>query len=341
LESKSIFAVCAVGTLLVAIPTALLNADRFFTEGLRNLRQPAANDGKRNGVNLLFVGDIMLSRNVAGHVLEKADGDFRFPFLQTAELTQQADIAFANLECPISGRGQAIDKKYVFNAPADAVQGLVFAGFDVVSLANNHILDYGAAGLNDTLRLLAAANINYIGLSTNGGTGQKPFIVEKGGTRIGFLAYADPFSPFSYPAEFKRFSYRPAEARSAIIASDIDSLRANADVIVISVHWGIEYELEPSAQQCALAHFIIDRGADFVVGHHPHVLQSTEDYGGGHIFYSLGNFIFDQHSRPETRNSTCIQVRIENEMSSAKEIALFINDDWQPQSVEQVTTRSK
>ncbi|MCF6286756.1 MAG: CapA family protein, partial [Candidatus Hydrogenedentes bacterium] len=230
--------------------------------------QPATTPtGDRPTITMALVGDVMMSRNVARD-LKSRNLDFTYPFDNTADMLQSADIAFANLECPISGRGDALDKKYLFNAPPESVKGLVFGGFDVVSIANNHILDYGTVALDDTRRILAENKIPGVGI-TKGDEPQGPFIIERKGIRVGFLAYADHKTPYAYAKEFLPFEIGPAKAKKESIARDIAALKPKVDIVVVSLHWGIEYQDEPNERQIDRGHLVIEQGADGLAGHHP------------------------------------------------------------------------
>lgn len=281
-------------------------------------------------ISIALVGDIMLSRNVAKDLATR-NLDFTYPFKEAASMLQAADIAFGNLECPISGRGEAMEKKFLFNAPPEAVKGLAFAGFDLVSVANNHTLDYGAIAMDDTLRILGENSVLPLGATTKGAP-QQPVIIERKGIRVGFLGYADPQSAFAYPKEFMAFDTRPASADKEAIARDITALTPNADIIVVSFHWGTEYEKAPDARQTDLAQFTIDQGADIVAGHHPHVQQDATWYKNGLIIYSMGNFVFDQWSRPETLQSRLYTVRATKAgLTDAQYRPMaLVAKDWQP-----------
>ena len=295
---------------------------------------PAAAPALQPGqASLVLVGDVMLSRNVEKSLREN-HRDFTFPFQKTAPWLRSADIAFANLECPVSGRGEELRKNYTFNAPPECVEGLVYAGFDVLSLANNHTLDYGPVALADTFRLLNEQNIRVLGLSTNEAP-QEPVIVEANGVRVGFLGYCDPVPPYSCAKEFQVFDERPPEATTDALERDIAALRPNVDVLVVSLSWGVEYTPEPTEQSKTLGRFIIDQGADIVAGHHPHVQHEPELYNGGLIIYSMGNFVFDQWSRPSTRLSRLYRVIVDKQgLVSAEYLPLEIpRNVWQPTPV--------
>ncbi len=253
-------------------------------------------------VSLVLVGDIMLDRGVKERVMSRAAGDFTFLVRKVAPYVQEADIAFGNFESPISGRGGQIQKKYTFNAPPESMKALVMAGFDVLSLANNHTLDWGPVAIEETSRLLTKTAIMSGGLAA-ADSEQPAVVINMRGVRVGFLFYCDPDYITSCAREFERFPLRPAYATRENLARDIDALRPNVDVLVVSVHWGIEYRREPEKRTVSRARWMIDRGVDIIAGHHPHVQQRVERYRNGIIFYSLGNFIFDQThpNRPGTR----------------------------------------
>jgi poly-gamma-glutamate capsule biosynthesis protein CapA/YwtB (metallophosphatase superfamily) len=320
LRRRVLWTVLVLVALAVASYAALRSRER---------RDAAAFEPTGDEVELLLAGDVMLARNVARSI-EKGDRDFTFPFSPTADLTSGADLAFCNLESPISGRGEEVEKKYTFNAPPEAVDGLVFAGFDVISLANNHILDYGPLALEDTIEHLTRARIGYVGLCQQDRP-QIPLIVETRGVRIAFLAYADPKTEFAYAKEFLDFDTRPAEGLMQVIQRDLRQVAREADVIVVSLHWGTEYKTQPDARQKDLGRFIIDQGADIVAGHHPHVQQEPEWHNDGLIIYSMGNFIFDQHSRPPTRISRLYRVYVTRQgVRGAGYLPLeIVRDGWQ------------
>ncbi|MEX2015399.1 MAG: CapA family protein [Candidatus Hydrogenedentales bacterium] len=287
-----------------------------------------------DGAELVFVGDIMLSRNVA-RSLETRNLDFTYPFMSLSKYTQSADIAFGNLECPISDRGTALEgKTYLFRAPPESATGLAAAGFDVLSLANNHTLDYGLDALTDTEQYLAAAGIPHVGLIERD-LPQTPLFLTADGVRIGFLAYADPESAYAYPKEFASFSKRPAPARMELIQQDLMRLRGRADIVVVSLHWGTEYKTTPDPRQRELGRWLIEQGVDIVAGHHPHVQQEPEWYGDGVILYSMGNYVFDQWTRPATRVSRLYRIIVA--ASGVQHVAYLPveipRNDWQPRAV--------
>ena len=273
---------------------------------------------------LLFVGDVMLSRGV-GRVI-KANDDWTYPFQAVAETLRAADLTFANLECPVSDVGRDLHHKYSFRAEPRVIEGLKFAGFDVVSVANNHMYDWGEAALVDTVRRLRESGIVPVGAGANDLEAHYPRIVDLGGVKLAFLAYAA-----IAPKEAAAGPARPGIAWLAIdrVLADIRFARPIADIVIVSLHWGVEYARQPSREQVKLAHQMIDAGTDFVVGSHPHVVQPLEQYGRGWIAYSLGNFVFDQRPGP-MRRGLMLKVTLRNKRIN--EVTMFptaINETYQ------------
>ncbi len=221
-----------------------------------------------------------------------------YPFQFVAQALSQADIAFANLESPMTEGGSPANKDYVFRAPIEAAESLAAAGIDVVSLANNHALDYGLEGFFDTMAALENSGIAYVGAGRDLAAARAPALVTVKGLRLAFLAYVntpdDSLSGFSVAATAAMADRAGvAWATPEAIAQDVAQAALQADIVVVSLHTGFEYWEEANDLQVRLAQAAIDAGADLVLGHHPHVLQGLEEYGGGLIAYSLGNFVFD------------------------------------------------
>jgi poly-gamma-glutamate synthesis protein (capsule biosynthesis protein) len=241
-------------------------------------------------MTMLAVGDIMLDRDVKKVGLQKG---WEHIFSEVAPRLRQADLAFANLESPIGDKGHFIN---MFQAPPEAMTGVASAGFDVVSLANNHALDYHHAGMFETMRLLEEHQIAWVGAGRNIHEARAPLIKEVKGVKIGFLAYTEMwFVHAREPISWEGTEDEPgvAPAQLDIIVEDIGKLRGDVDCVIVTMHWGKEYIHEPTSEQRRLARAAIDAGADLVLGHHPHVLQGIEFYRQGVIAYSLGNFVFD------------------------------------------------
>ena len=243
-------------------------------------------------VSLAAVGDIMLGGS-STTTLQRMGYDY--PFAAVANRLHGCDLAVGNLEAPIADAGSEFTaKRYRFRTDGKAAVAMRKAGFGILTLANNHIMDFGTEGLHSTLCSLDAQGIRHTGAGENLANARRPAIVSVNGMRLAFLAYS-----LTYPAEFYAGSTRPgtAPALPRYIAEDIVRARASADSVIVSFHWGGEGETRPKPYQVMAAHRAIDCGADLVLGHHPHVLQGIERYGRGVILYSLGNFAFGSMSR--------------------------------------------
>jgi poly-gamma-glutamate synthesis protein (capsule biosynthesis protein) len=254
---------------------------------------------------LILGGDVMLSRHVGR--LARARGDPAWPFREIAPLFDSADIAFVNLESPFSDRGPRVETGMRFKTEPDMIRGLELAGIDVVSTANNHARDTGSHGVEFTLEWLSRHGIAAAGSGRTADEAHGGAVVERNGVRFGFLAYTYDQS---------NGNHRDADLRIAVMdleqmRRDVAQLVQRADVIIVSMHAGIEYQPSPNTQQKEFARAAIDAGARVVIGHHPHVTQPWEIYNGGAIFYSLGNLVFDQFHRVETQRGALAEVVFE------------------------------
>lgn len=239
-------------------------------------------------------GDVIGDRQVGTYIdanggsaaLEKMT-----PFLSDAH------VAFVNLESPLSDTGSRDTAKDVtFRGRPALVAGLAAAGIDVVSLANNHALDYGAAALLDTIARLQAAGIAQAGAGADLASARAPALLDTPAGTVAVLAFTD-IIPAGFPAGAERAGINPVRPDRERLLADIRESAAAADWVLVSFHWGIEYEGYASGSQRELAHQAVDAGADLVLGHHPHVLQGFELYKDRLIAYSLGDFVFDHYSR--------------------------------------------
>ncbi len=238
------------------------------------------------------VGDIMLA-GIGSSAYTRLGYDY--PFASLANELKTGDITVGNLEAPLTIRGKEfIDKKFRFRVNPAAAKALKNAGFSVLTLANNHMMDYGEAGLEDTLRYLDKTGIMHTGAGKNLDSARIPAVMQIGSKTIAFLAYSRTL-PTQFYAGRDRAGTAPGV--DSQYEEDISKAKAVADYVIVSFHWGAEKAANPRPYQIAVAHRAIDAGADVVIGHHPHVLQGIERYKNGIIFYSLGNFAFGSMSR--------------------------------------------
>ena len=277
-------------------------------------------------ITLLFTGDIMLSRSV-GDIMERT-GNWDYPFLNTAEFLSSADITFGNLEGPISAGGAKVGSTYSFRADPRVIQGLKSAGFDVLSIANNHILDYGRDALIDTIQILEGSGIEPVGGGSNYKLAHEPVIKTADGVKVAYLAYT-PLIPATLGSKEAAPAVAFLDLETAV--SDVRAARVLSDIVIVSVHWGDEYQKLPNKKEKEIGRALIDAGASLVVGHHPHVVQEIEKYSGGFIAYSLGNFVFDQSFSEETMEGIILQVTVrKNKIAEVVPIKIKINSSFQP-----------
>ena len=285
---------------------------------------------ERSEAVLLFVGDIMLSR-VVGTKMETI-GDYKYPFLEAANVLENVDLTFGNLEGPISDRGQNQGSIYSFRADPRVVEGLSYAGIDVLSLANNHIWDWGETALLDTISLLARAGITPVGAGANYEQANKPALFEIGKVKMAVLAYTN-LLPKNLQAGYETPGLSDFDVDKVVEV--VSTLTEEGNLVVILMHWGEEYKTSANNSQKEIARVLIDAGADLIVGHHPHVVQELEQYGDGWVAYSLGNFVFDQSFSEDTMRGVALRVRVNsNGILEAKLMPVSINKNFQPSFVD-------
>jgi len=258
------------------------------------------------------VGDIMLGGTATPELRQLG---YDYPFERTRDILKQAHVVFGNLEGPLTHGGSPIlPKQYLFRSPPEQVApALARAGFTVVSLANNHSLDYGSDGLEDTRSALSKAGIRSVGAGRNEAEARTAVFLpcqpsqDKDttvvGTTLAILAYS-----LTFPEEFWSGPEKPGTAfgHEQHIRTDVAAARQKADIVVVSFHWGQEGKTDLRDYQMLLAHAAIESGAMAVIGHHPHILQGIERYRDGIILYSLGNFSFGSYSKDATRSAIAL-----------------------------------
>lgn len=294
-------------------------------------KQKAPADGE---FSLLFVGDIMLNRGVEEKILLEGAGDWDFPFRLIKNDLDAADITFANLEGPISDKGVRVGSKYSFRMNPLVVDAIKNAGVDIVSFANNHAGDWGRAAFEDTMRRLRTAGVEYAGAGWNRAEALSPTIFELRGRRIGYVAFSDVGPAGLAAAEASSgIAVIPAgEAGVLYVENAVRQAKDEVDILVASFHYGEEYLLEPTKREKVLAKAAINAGARIVAGHHPHVVQPVEEYDGGIILYSLGNFIFDQYFSKDTMSGIMVKVEFEGDrIRAVVPIPVKLNEDYQPE----------
>lgn len=257
---------------------------------------------QKEPLTLLGVGDINIDREEPETI-----------FQHVAEVLRSGDITYGNCEQTYSDLGHLV-RGHGTNAESRNFPALLSAGFDVISLANNHTLDWGEENLLDTMQRFKEADLPYIGVGKNIEEARQPVILEKKGTKVGFLAYScvipkgfeagtnkPGLAPIRVRTTYEQIDYQPGtpprivtipeKEDLAAMTEDIRRLKAQVDVVVIAIHWGIHIVPRVIPMYCfEVGHAAIEAGADLILGTHPHILKGIEIYKGKAIFYSTCNF---------------------------------------------------
>jgi poly-gamma-glutamate synthesis protein (capsule biosynthesis protein) len=247
-------------------------------------------------LRLVAVGDILLDDD-ARPLLEQHG--YGFPFVRLAPVLAGHDLLVGNLEGPITERDAPIDrrKRFLYRAAPASAPALRDAGFDLLDLANNHVLDQGLAGLEDTWRALDAAGIAHFGAGASEEAALAGRVVERAGVRIGFLGFMERFAENArLPWFAENGGPGVAPMTETALRRALGRMRPEVDVLVVSFHWGENYEPVTATQE-RFGRLAAELGADLVLGHHPHVVQAVEIHRGVPIVYSLGNFTFGSRGR--------------------------------------------
>lgn len=230
---------------------------------------------------LVATGDVLLARTVNYKTVQSKN--FIWPFEKTADLLRSADVTFINLETPLIENCLLITEGMKFCGDPRNIEGLLFAGVDVVNIANNHSGNYGLVGVNSTIETL-----NNAGLIPTGISG--PVYKDVNGVKFVFLGYneVNHQDGISFVTQDK-------------IVNEVSEAKSSADIVIVQFHWGNEYTTNITLKQRALAHLAIDSGADLIIGNHSHWIQPVELYKEKLITYAHGNFVFDQEWSLKTK----------------------------------------
>lgn len=258
---------------------------------------------------IIYAGDVMLGRTVMATAQD--EGDPNYAFRELGAFLDTADIAFVNLENPVIEDCPRIEDptNLTFCTTPEIAESLVYAGIDVVTLANNHSRDYGDNGLNETVRQLNRLGVESAGINNL-------VVKEKGGTKFGFAGL--------------EFVTRSDEEEDYEM---IRQFSEDVDVLIVGVHWGTEYRIEPNYYQKRQARRLVEAGADTIVGHHPHVVQPKEMIDGVPVYFSLGNLVFDQMWEKTRRGLMVRQVYEGSSLVSNKLIETEMENVGQPKLV--------
>ncbi len=270
---------------------------------------------EKKEISILFVGDIMFDRSIRQFAEKKGNN---FIFEKTRDLLSKNDLTVANLEGPITeNKSKSINtnenqkEHFIFTFDKSLASTMFENNIKLVNLGNNHILNFGENGLNQTKNYLEKSGIEYFGGMESGK--EKYIIKDISGIKIGFIC-------------FNQFGGSTSETIKNIVEA-----KNKTDVLMVYAHWGKEYVKVPSDNIKNIAHSFIDNGANLIIGTHPHVVQDKEEYKGKTIYYSLGNFIFDQYFSKETQNGMAVKVNVnlDNKNLEFQEIPLFLEKNGQ------------
>ena len=253
----------------------------------KTLEGPVVVEPEEKEISLLATGDLYLGSRALPYLKKKHPS---YPFSGIQSYINNADVVIANLESPLTNHNQKyVEKKFLLKAPPYFSDRIKDSGIDIVTLANNHTMDFGIKGLTDTIISLDRVNLPYTGAGMDLKSSRKPAVKIVDGVSIAVLAYNK-----TYPLEFYSKSTRPGTAPGypSYIEKDVTEAQKLYDIVVVAFHWGGERIFKPRDYQKKLGRLAIDSGANLVIGHHPHIVQAVEEYGNGLIFYSLGNYSF-------------------------------------------------
>ena len=260
-------------------------------------------------VEIILAGDVMLGRTVMTKSLDLKDS--AYPFRKVAGRLAEADFVFVNLENPIIENCPSTSTGLKFCTDPKLTSGLKLAGVNVVTLANNHAADYGKEGIEKTVEFLKKEGIEAVGLGNL-------VVKEKKGIKFGFLGF--------------NFVGKTPKDEDFRLVSDSDK---KVEILVVGVHWGEEYEDKANKFQREWAKRLVEAGADVVVGHHPHWVQDSESTNGKPVYYSLGNFVFDQMWSEKTKEGLLIKLTFrDGVLVDEEKLPIYMSNWAQPEFAE-------
>lgn len=294
-------------------------------------------------ITAIAFGDVLTSRTVDRKMV--AAGDFRSPWRSVGEALAAADLAFGNFEGTIAHDARPRPGGTSFVSRVAVIEGFTFAGLDFLSLANNHVGDFGDRTLIETRTLIREAGIATAGAGADEAEARRPAILERHGVRFAFVSFNaivgppvatsdDPGAVWIHMAPWNPFRQSELDR----VAADVREARQQADVVIVYPHWGQEYTARPNPDQRRVAHALIDAGADMVIATHPHWVQGAEIYKGRLVAYSLGNFVFDQTWSKETQQGAALDLVFWGpRLVGASFIPVQIEDAHRPRFVDERT----
>jgi poly-gamma-glutamate synthesis protein (capsule biosynthesis protein) len=296
-------------------------------------------------LEFVAVGDILLDRGVARQIERNGA---RIVFARVRDMLSNADLAFGNLECPLTTKCYKAGGRISFQANPRYVESLTDAGFDIVSLANNHSMDCGRTGLLETMRNLKRSGLRWCGAGKTLAEAEAPVILYVKGIRVAFVGFTAIAPPAS--ASLKEDEPTVALASRAELQRAVAAARLKADVVVASLHWGVEYASRPNDEQKDLARAAVEAGADLVIGHHTHTLEGMEliarrtdaETRYALVAYSLGNFAFDSTRAPGKRvtESAILRCKLSRNGLVSAEVIPIVLENYLPRPTSQDEAQS-
>lgn len=275
-------------------------------------------------MQIAFLGDVMLGRLVNDHLQTVAPA---YPWGDTLPVLRRADLRIANLECVLADGGKpAPGKVFTFRTDLKNVRSLLLAQIDLVSLANNHVLDYGTDALQEMLPTLDRHGILHAGAGTDLTSAARPAVCRVGGTAVGFVAFTDNQPDWEAAPGTPGVYYVPVTTHGQRVDQLLALLRrtkARVQLLIVSAHWGGNWGSDAPPEHRALARQLVEAGADVVFGHSPHVFRGVEVYRGRPIIYSAGDFVDDYAVDPEERNDLSFIFLMETDGGTPRALRLF------------------
>ena len=276
---------------------------------------------KEETITLTAAGDCLMHNTQIWSGMQQ-DGSYSFPtfFADVEYLIKQGDYSSTNFEAPMAGADAGYSGYPIFNSPDAAAEAFANAGFDLIITANNHILDKGFDGALRTMQVLHDSDLDTVGTYLSAEDKQQFLIKDIRNVKVGYLAYSYSTNGMPVPPEHPYFfNFLDPEQ----ILADIEALRPQVDVLVLVLHWGVEYSPQPTNEQKDLARQFLTAGADIILGSHPHVIQSMEvlkiNDKDKFVIYSMGNFI--SHQKGLERNSGIVlKLKLTKDFDSGKTI---------------------
>lgn len=309
--------VLAAGIFLYAYSKKKPNHENPVNSGAQSIRK---------GISISFVGDILLASHVENRINQAG---VNYPFEKVSGLLSTSDFTIGNLESAIGFGGKpSANKEYTFRANPRVLDGVKWSGIDILSVANNHVLDFGSIAFYETLENIKSRDMYYIGAGRDQTEAFKPVVQNKNGKKVVFFAASRVIPSGTWHAGENWPGVAGIYDPNKLLESMKDF--SQEDIVVVYLHWGIERESIPKPYQRNLAKLLIDNGADVVVGSHPHVLQGFEFYKDGLIAYSLGNFVFTNIKN----NSMILTVHFDDNGIESAQIIPCLIKNYRPEPIE-------